>query len=287
LEEEAVTIAGIKFFFFIDGDGVESSPGNETGIEKEAEGISFRVHNGSLPEIVPQEVIFDSGHTWALYRSRGKYVLQDDTLESDSSPNTFVVLESDFKSGDIFTRLAPSYEKGHYDPLGYPLSQILMILLLSLGRGILLHACGIVDGESGYLFLGNSGHGKTTMARLWKENQCSVLNDDRIVVREKGDRFWMYGTPWHGDLADWSLKGVPIRKIFFLNADEENSAIPKVGVEAVSMILKRSFPPIWDESGMTYEMELCERLVEKTPCYELHFEPDKRVVDFVRGLADK
>ena len=96
----------------------------------------------------------------------------------------------------------------------------------------------------------------------------------------------MYGTPWHGDLADWSLKGVPIRKMFFLVAGTKNSAIPKGGVEAVSMILKRSFPPIWDENGMAYEMDLCDRLVEKIPCYELQFEPDKRIVDFVRGLSD-
>jgi hypothetical protein len=132
--------------------------------------------------------------------------------------------------------------------------------------------------------MGNSGHGKSTMGKLWMENQCDILNDDRIVVRERGDQFWMYGTPWHGDLAEWSLKALPIRKIFFLNPGGKNSAVPKNGAEAVSMLIARSFPPFWDQDSMTYTMDLCHRLVENSPCHELNFEPDGRIVDFIRGM---
>ena len=87
-----------------------------------------------------------------------------------------------------------------------------MILLLSLGKGILLHACGIDDDGSGYLFLGNSTDGKSTMAKLWFENHAKVLNDDRIVVKEKDGEFWMYGTPWHGDFKEISPQGLAVQK---------------------------------------------------------------------------
>jgi hypothetical protein len=235
----------------------------------------------------PRETVFDTGHTWALFRSDNKYVLVNNTLGLDSSPDIFVVLNSDLKSGNIIIDRDPSDMTDLSNPLGWPLNQILMIYLLSHGKGILFHACGIDDQGDGVLFLGNSGHGKSTMGNLWLENQCNILNDDRIVVREKDDQFRMYGTPWHGDLAEWSLNELPIRKIFFLNPGGKNTAIPKNGVEAVSMLIARSFPPFWDQKSMTYTMDLCHRLVEKVPCHELSFEPDGRIVDFIRGIDSK
>jgi len=287
VKENTVSIAGIDISFLYDGDRSEPGVGDITNSGKENGGIRFNVHHGPLPEIKPEEIIFDSSNTWALFKSDNKYVLQNNTIEFDSSPDIFIVLNSNLTSGDIFLDYDQSDKADLSDPLGWPLKQILMIFLLSFGKGILIHACGIDDGGNGVLFLGNSGHGKSTMGKLWLENQCDILNDDRVVVREKDDQFWMYGTPWHGTLAEWSLEGLPIRKIFFLNPGGKNNAIRKNGAEAVAMLITRSFPPFWDQKGMTYTMNLCHRLVNKIPCHELRFEPDERIVDFVRGLPDR
>jgi len=284
VKETTVSIAGIDISFLYDEDRSEPGVGDSTNQGEESGGIRFHVHHGPLPDMNPREIIFDSDHTWALFRSDNKYVLQNNTLGSDSSPDIFIVLSSNLTSGDIFLDYDPSYKTDLSDPLGWPLNQILMIYLLSLNRGILFHACGIDDRGDGILFLGNSGHGKSTMGKLWLENQSNILNDDRIVVREKDDQLWMYGTPWHGDLAEWSLKRLPISKIFFLNPGGKNNAIQKNGAEAVSMLLARSFPPFWDQKSMTYTIDLCQRFVDKIPCYELSFEPDSRIVDFIRGI---
>lgn len=246
--------------------------------------MELRVHVGPVPKTNIQDILFDSGQTWALYQSHGKYVLQNDTLDGDSHPDTYVIIESDFKSGDIYLAPDAFREDLFSDPLGYPLNQILMILLLSRRKGIILHACGIRDGGRGYLFLGNSGDGKSTMAKVWFENRTTILNDDRIVIREKGGAFWMYGTPWHGDFKEWSSQGIAIEKMFFLNRGNGNAAVPKGGAEAVSMVLARSFPPLWDEAGMAFTMDFCHRLVSKVPCYELSFSPDRNIIDFVRGI---
>ena len=56
------------------------------------------------------------------------------------------------------------------------------------------------------------------------------------------------------------------------------------GVEAVSMLLTRSFPPLWDQKGMDYTLGLLDRMASKLPCYELHFLLDKRIIDFVRNI---
>ena len=287
LTEFTISIAGIGLSFLFDQNLSESGVEDRdifhefiTDIRPETK---LRVHHDSFPERSMGKKIFDSGSAWSLYRDQGKYVLQDSSFDSDPPPNQFVILESDLKSGDIyindelFKNLLP-------DPLGFPLNQVLMIILLSRCKGVMLHACGIDDRGYGYLFLGNSGHGKSTIARLWSENQATVLNDDRIIIREKNGELFMYGTPWHGDFKEVSSKGLAIRKLFFLRHGEKNSAVPKNSAEAVLMLLTRCFPPIWDKKGMDYTMGLCHRIVQNIPCYEFSFEPDRKIVDFVRNI---
>ena len=224
------SIAGIGMSFLFDRPlsefGVKNIK-NDFTTGNSAE-IKLRVHYGRIPEIKEKRKIFDSDSTWSLYSSLGKYVLQDDPFESDSFLDKLIILEPDLKSGNIYIRNNTQNRDIFPDSLGYPLNQILMIILLSsLRKGILLHASGIDDGKRGHLFIGNSTHGKSTIAKLWSESGATVLNDDRIIVREKNGQFWMYGTPWHGDFREVSPKGMPIRKVFFLKHGKENSTIPK------------------------------------------------------------
>jgi len=122
------------------------------------------------------------------------------------------------------------------------------------------------------------------MAKLWSEGGAAVLNDDRIIVREQNGELWMYGTPWHGDFKKHSAEGLPIQKVFFLSRGKGNSVCPKRGAEAVSMLLTRCFPPLWDKEGMAFTMDFCHRLAERVPCFELSFLPDARVIEFVRNI---
>ena len=83
-------------------------------------------------------------------------------------------------------------------PLEYPLDELLIINLLAQGRGVEVHAAGVIDPEGcGHLFLGQSGGGKTTISRLWQGvERAEILSDeDRIILRKEAGRIWMYGTP--------------------------------------------------------------------------------------------
>jgi len=258
-------IAGIRVSWFLD-------PHAE---------VTLNIRNEPLPPLLKKEPVFDSEQTWALFRSEGKLVLQNAGLHTNLKPGRVLFLAPDLKSGDLYLGDDSPQD---VDPLGYPLNQVLWILLLSQRRGVLFHACGMDDDGKGYLFLGNSGDGKSTTAKLWSDQGMAVLNDDRIIVREKNGELWMYGTPWHGDFKRHSCRGLPVRKLFFLNHGEKNSARPKSGAEAVSMLLTRSFSPFWDHQGMTLTIELCRRLAGQIPCYELAFLPDPGMIDFVRKL---
>lgn len=236
-----------------------------------------------------EDLVFDSQGAWSLYYAHGwNVIVLKDVVPGPISPYVVAVFDDCWSQGTVHTLIRES-ERSPIDgllpyPLDYPLGEVLMICLLGQGRGVMIHACGIDDGGRGFLFAGNSGHGKTTMARLW-EDEALILNDDRIVLRQREGRFWMYGTPWHGHHAGVSPRGVPVEKIFFLSHGEANTVRHLEGTAAVSGLLTRSFPPLWDAAGMHFTLGFCTELVESVACYELGFVPDGNILGFVRCLT--
>ncbi|MDI6688093.1 MAG: hypothetical protein QME06_07740 [Desulfobacterales bacterium] len=247
--------------------------------------IIISVSYGGLPQTVFRDsnLIFNSGGAWSLYRIDGQDAIVLGATPPGAVPYKIALFHKDKKQITLYSKEERPSSGLFPNPLEYPLSEVLMICLLALGRGLMVHACGIDDDGRGYLFAGNSTHGKSTMAQIWKD-QALVLNDDRIVLRHRDGRFWMYGTPWHGDYTSVSPQGVPLHKIFFLHHGEKNSAVPRRSAEAVSILLTRAFPPLWDKKGMDYTLGLLDRMASKLPCFELDFLPDKRIIDFVRNV---
>jgi hypothetical protein len=159
----------------------------------------------------------------------------------------------------------------------------LIINWLARGRGAEIHACGLVDSlGKGHLFVGQSGAGKSTMARLWEnEPGITVLSDDRIILRKKENTIWMYGTPWHGDADLASPARAPLKAVYFLEKGQENERILKKPSHSVSRLFVCSFPPYYNRDGLDFSLRFLEEVVKNVPCYELRFKPDKRVVEFI------
>jgi len=250
--------------------------------------VTIRAHYDGMPQMPlrDEDTIFDSEIVWSLYHIDGQYVFVLKSPVFGPFPYRIAVFDGDFRRGEVYSRAPEPGETPDGllpNPLEFPLSEVLMVCLLAGGRGLMVHACGVDDGGRGYLFAGNSTHGKSTMALLWKD-EALILNDDRVVLREREGRFWMYGTPWHGDYSGVSPQGVPLEKIFFLRRADANEVRRREDVAAASMVLTRCFPPLWDAEGMRFTLDFCAQLVADVPCYELGFMPDKNVLEFVRCL---
>ena len=189
----------------------------------------------------------------------------------------------DFCRGEIYVR-RPGQGYLYY-PLDYPLDELLLINLLSKGRGVLVHAFAVDDNGRGIVFAGTSGAGKSTLATLWeKQEGVTLLSDDRVILRMRQGRLWIYGTPWHGDARAASPEGVPLEQIYLIKHAGKNQAIPLNPLDAVSCLLVRSFPTFWDAEGMDSTLEFLEQVSYSVPCHELGFVPDDRVIDFVRSI---
>ena len=225
--------------------------------------------------------IFYSATVWSLFQFGRKKVLLLGASSFDAHPDGFAIFDSDFKDVQLFKKGERLTNGLLPDPLQYPLGEVLMICMLAKNRGLMVHACGIDDDGRGYLFAGNSTHGKSTLARLWKD-RATILNDDRIILRKRDGRFWMYGTPWHGDFNGVSPNGVPLEKIFFLRHAPGNAAHQTNGASGASMLLSRSFPPLWDKPGMRFTLDFSDQLIESIPFYVLDFVPDQSIIDYIR-----
>ncbi len=247
--------------------------------------VAIRVHSSGVPEIPWQELekVFDSEMVWSLYRHKDTFLFALRSPASSRTPYSIAVFDSDFTRGDIYLNPPENTleELPGLLPLAYPMAEALMICLLARGRGVMMHAGGVIDNGRGYLFAARSSHGKTTMIKLWRK-KGAILNDDRIIVRHRDNRFWIHGTPWHGEYDGVSSRKAPLEKIFILGHGEHNHVEKIQGAHAVSKLMSRCFPPFWDKEGMEFTVDFLVMMIQAIPCHCLKFKPDKQIVDFVR-----
>jgi hypothetical protein len=249
--------------------------------------VTVEVGWGDLSGAKDGETLFDSGGVWRLCRRADRLEYSFRSAAFGDTPYKTASFDAHLTTGEVrlhrpyFETLGPGY------PLAYPLDELLMIGLLGQGRGIEIHGCGILDrsGE-GYLFVGQSGAGKTTMARLWiEEGGATVLSDDRLVLRSQGDRIQMYGTPWHGEAPLASPRSVPLSHIFFLRHAAAHALVPVKRADAAAQLFASSFPPFHSPTALEFTLNMLERIVCHVPSDRLCFAPDQTVIDLIRRQA--
>jgi hypothetical protein len=248
--------------------------------------VSIRCRYGDTP-LAPQAdaaLVFDSQCLWKLYETGDSALFVLEAPDGGAGPYRIAAFDKRFTRGEITS--LPGGRTGTPrtmlpDPLEYPLGEAMTVSLLGQGRGLMVHACGLVDDGRGLLFVGHSGQGKTTLARLLCDD-TTPLNDDRIILRMEEGRASMYGTPWHGDHPGVDPRGAPVAGVFFIEHARSNSLTPTSGAAAVAELVSRSFPPLWDASGMDFTLGFAQEVVASTPCFRMGFVPDDGVRELVR-----
>ena len=232
--------------------------------------------------------LFDSGCVWNVYQRNHQFVFDFATKRFGGQPYKRLHVDSEFRQARVFLNRQCMTEDDAARGLEYPLDELLITHHLSLGRGVELHACGMVNehGES-CLFAGHSGAGKSTTARLWtRQCRVRVLSDDRIVVRNQDGKFLMHGTPWHGE-AEYALPVcAPLQRIFLLEHGRENRIVPVSRAGAAGELLARSFTPFYSSRFVEPVLTVLESIAESVPCYRFQFVPDQSAVEKILAFND-
>lgn len=253
---------------------------------------SIRVHWGNAPvRDWGQEVLVVRNPDFTdpllgLYRNAGQRIVRVGILSSRISSHKLGVFDADFRSGDIYVTVLQESPDIYPYPLGSSLDRIVLLNILGLGRGIMIHACGISDSGQGFVFIGPSDSGKTTLARLWKDHQdVTVLSDECVVIRRIENQYWVYGTPWTRWDKFASPEGAPLEKLFFIRHADKNIISRKQESDTVENLLAQSsFSSFYDRAAMQYTLDFCSELSQRIPVYDLGFVPTQEIVPFVQGV---
>ena len=136
---------------------------------------------------------------------------------------------------------------------------------------LLFHGSAIAVDGAGYLFTADSGTGKSTHARLWRQvfgNRAVMVNDDRPFLELHSDSVWLYGAPWSGKHGLDSNIAVPLKGICVLTRGIENH-IQRSEPEAVlPMLQKQSYQPMAEEKYPRF-LELVEALSRQVPLWQM------------------
>ena len=151
----------------------------------------------------------------------------------------------------------------------------------------LIHGCGIVDSERGYLFTGPSGSGKTTLARL--SNGKQVLNDEAVLIGKNKEEFYLSGTLFDGGVPKRCGDTVHLSAIFFLKQAMEVSLRRLDKVEVYRRFLVQIFntSPLFERpelNSLSAQADLSCDIASRVTSYELGFRLDNSFWEVLRNI---
>lgn len=143
---------------------------------------------------------------------------------------------------------------------------------------IAIHSSCIVWKDGAVLFLGESGTGKSTHTRLWREHipDAVLLNDDSPILRVEDGRVMVYGSPWSGKTPCYKPQ------CYELKAGVRLSQAPFNRMRRLSVLqgygaIHPSCPPEFAYDEVLYDKvsEVIGKVLSAVPFYHLECLPDK------------
>lgn len=142
--------------------------------------------------------------------------------------------------------------------------------------GMPLHASMVEKDGYGVIFLGPSGMGKSTQAKLWEKYQnADFVIGDRPGLRCIDGVWYGFGMPWDGKDSIKRQKWVPVKALVSLQQAKENQIVRLNNQQAMIVLLNQVMMPMWDEDAMEGATELMGRLAKDIPFYHLKNLPNE------------
>ena len=167
-----------------------------------------------------------------------------------------------------------------------PLHRLLwMYLAQVLGekKACFMHGAALVKGRKGYLFLGDSGAGKSSLSKI--SDGAVVLSDDSPILSRRNGDYQVFSSPYHQMDPSEGLdkeaigRSARLEGLYFLFKDERLYLDGVSRKEAVSMILKRHilFFPYLSGRAKSALFDLIIEMCHRVPIRNLHFCLDQDV----------
>ena len=247
---------------------VEPAPEEAAAMELHSECQIDRTAFGELTELSSFGFEADIAQC-TLYRFEGGYLFEM------VKPNESYI----FIKRDNSTIVESNY--GLYDVVDVSLLRFglwMMFGLCTVPLGaIAIHSSVLVKNERAVLCLGESGTGKSTHTRLWRENidGTSLLNDDSPIIRLVDGVPTAFGSPWSGKTPCYRNLNYPIAGFIRLSQAPHNKIYRLPVLQAIGALLP-SCPPAFAHDEQLQDA-LCDTLsdmIASVPVFHLECLPD-------------
>lgn len=192
-----------------------------------------------------------------------------------------------FKMEDAVRRFTFSYElgAGEMEAQGQATPDMLRFALwMAYGlataphQTIAIHSSAICYQGKTVLFLGESGTGKSTHTRLWREHieGATLLNDDSPVIRITDGLPTAYGSPWSGKTPCYKAESYPLAGLVRLSQAPYNRIRRLSTLEAFGAVYP-SYPPAFAPDTVLSDA-ICatlSALLSSIPVYALECLPNR------------
>ena len=157
-------------------------------------------------------------------------------------------------------------------------------------KTVFAHAALVdVPGYGGILFVGDSGVGKTTQAKLWAQHGgATILNGDKVLLGLREDapgQVVAYGGPWKGSSPYCVNTRVSLRAIVSLIRRETDGIRLLSEAEAMTTYIPRIYMPGWDDRLTEMAMDTLNDMLPLVPVYEMSCHPDASAVEMVESAV--
>lgn len=168
---------------------------------------------------------------------------------------------------------------GRYTKMAIDNALMVLYALATADRGtVLFHAAVVSRGGRGYMFLGKSGTGKSTHARLWLKyiEGSALVNDDNPVVRLADDGYpIVYGSPWSGKTPCYRNVSYPLGGIVMLSQAPYNKIQRLGGIQAYASLVASISGKRWDSRVADGLHETENALASTVAVWHLECLPDE------------
>lgn len=147
---------------------------------------------------------------------------------------------------------------------------------------IQVHSAMISYKGKALLFLGPSGVGKTTQAELWNRFMgATIVNGDMNFIQEIDDKYFGWGTPWHGSSVYCKNMCIPVHALIIVKQDKKALVRHLEGEEKVQKVLANIIFPTWYDNGMDMCLNILDHILTFIPVFELSCQPNQEAVNIL------
>lgn len=208
---------------------------------------------------------------------REMYLQEDGTLLWQQTESEQGQLLLQFAVSPDWSRITLRADNSATVGMGAFESLTFLIYYAFLRRQVLTFHGAIVEaGGRCFLLCADSGVGKTTHARLWRDHKNAlILNGDRAACYQEHGQWFGFGTPWCGTSGEYLNRSAAVQAVVILKRGKENRVSAINGMSLLPHIVY----PCWDRVSTERMLSLLDRFLETVPVLQLECVPDVSSVD--------